>query len=66
MPTTELPQKVLDGISIDSEEQAASKDQYHGRLNLELLEERLGHRNYHSMGKFPEISLYLSIFIRFT
>ena len=34
--------KVLDGISIDTEEQNASKDQYFGRLNLEFLEERLG------------------------
>ncbi|GMH33137.1 hypothetical protein BSKO_00971 [Bryopsis sp. KO-2023] len=36
--------KVLDGQRIESAEQASAKSQYAGRLTLEFLEERLGHR----------------------
>jgi len=35
---------VLDGAPIEAAEQAAAKSRYSGRLTLEFLEERLGHR----------------------
>ncbi|KAF5838089.1 hypothetical protein DUNSADRAFT_3398 [Dunaliella salina] len=36
--------KVLDGAPIEAAEQASAKSKYSGRLTLEFLEERLGHR----------------------
>lgn len=36
--------QVLDGAPIEAAEQAAAKSKYSGRLTLEFLEERLGHR----------------------
>ena len=34
--------QVLDGVSVDGDEVAASKDVYSGRLTVELLEEKIG------------------------
>ncbi len=34
--------QVLDGVSVDAEEVAASKEVYSGRLTAELLEEKIG------------------------
>ena len=34
--------QVLDGVSVDGDEVAASKDVYSGRLTAELLEEKIG------------------------
>ncbi len=40
--STPLLTQVLDGVSVDSEELAASKNVYSGRLTTELLEEKIG------------------------
>lgn len=37
---------MLDGQRIDAVEQASAKSQYAGRLTLEILEEKLGHRYF--------------------
>lgn len=37
---------MLDGHRIDAVEQANAKNQYAGRLTLEMLEEKLGHRYF--------------------
>jgi hypothetical protein len=41
--------QVLDGVSVDSEEVAASKDVYSGRLTIELLEEKIGHAHFETI-----------------
>jgi hypothetical protein len=38
--------QVLDGVPITAADQAAARAKYAGRLTLEMLEERLGHRQF--------------------
>ncbi len=43
-PASVTCSQVLDGTPIDATEQAAAKSKYSGRLTLEFLEEKIGHR----------------------
>lgn len=38
--------RVLDGRAIEATEQAAAKNRYAGRLTLDFLEDRVGHRYF--------------------
>ena len=37
---------MLDGVSVDAVETASARSKYSGRLTLEFLEEKLGHRMF--------------------
>lgn len=41
--------KVLDGVGVDSAEQASAKDKYSGRLTAEFLEEKIGHSYFEAI-----------------
>jgi hypothetical protein len=43
-PPPVLGAQVLDGCTIDASEQAAAKSRYAGRLTLDYLEEKIGHK----------------------
>lgn len=40
---------MLDGVNVETEEVAAARDLYTGRLNADFLEEKLGNRNFNRM-----------------